>query len=361
MADAGTSTSVESETDWFDRVVGQPGAVATLRAAVQAPVHAYLLVGRPGTGSATAARVFAGELLVRANPGTDPDRHRALALSDQHPAVTVVERVGASISVDQAREVVRRATLSPAEGALQVMVLTDFHLVAQAAPTLLKTIEEPPASTVFVILADDVPEELVTIASRCVRVDFGPVPTSDLVASLRAEGVSAELAEAAAVAASGDLDRARLLATDPALADRRAFWRSVPERVDGTGARVVELCDEALAQTETVVGPIEARHEEERAALEQELEDLGVRGGGRRKELEDRQKREVRRIRTDELRAGVALVAARYREALGHPDGAAAFSAVAGAVAQLEERLAHNPNERLALLAFLVDLPRLPR
>ncbi len=356
------SVEAGTETDWFDRVVGQPEAVATLRAAVRAPVHAYLLVGRPGTGSATAARVFAGELLVRANPDTDPDRHRALALADQHPAVTVVERVGASISVDQAREVARRATLSPAEGTRQVLVLTDFHLVDRAAPTLLKTIEEPPDSTVFVILADDVPDELVTIASRCVRVDFGPVPTADLVATLRAEGVDAELAEAAAAAASGDLDRARLLSTDPALAERRDFWRSVPERVDGTGARAVQLCDEALAQTETVVGPIEARHEEEKAALEQEMEDLGVRGGGgRRKELEDRQKREVRRIRTDELRAGVALVAARYRDLIDRPGGAAAFAKAAEGLARLDERLAHNPNERLALLAFLIDLPQLPR
>ena len=346
--------------DPFDRVVGQPGPVSMLRSALDSPVHAYLLVGRPGTGPAAAARVFAGELQVRANPGTDADRHRSLALTDQHPAIEVVERVGASISVDQAREVARRAALSPAEGALQVLILTDFHLVGSAAPTLLKTIEEPPPSTIFLILADDVPEDLVTIASRCVRVEFGPVPTVDLVATLRGEGVPAELAEAAGGAAAGDLDRARLLATDPKLADRRGFWWSVPERVDGTGARAVQLCDAALAQTETVVGPIEARHEAEREALETELEEYGIRGGGRRKELEDRQKRELRRIRTEELRAGVSLVAGRYREALGAPGGPAAYTAAAAAVAELEARLAHNPNERLALLAFLVDLPRLP-
>ena len=103
-------------------------------------------------------------------------RHRRLAVAEQHPDLHVVERTGAAIPIEAAREIVRRASLSPAEGDRKVMVLDEFHLVSPAAAaTLLKTIEEPPPGTYFVVLADEVTPDLVTIASRCVRVDFPPL------------------------------------------------------------------------------------------------------------------------------------------------------------------------------------------
>src|SRR5207244_6238029 len=67
--------------------------------------------------------------------------HDALPISD----LVVVERTGPFISVDQAREIVRQASLSPVEGGRKVLLLVDFHLVQNAAPMLLKIIEEPPA------------------------------------------------------------------------------------------------------------------------------------------------------------------------------------------------------------------------
>ena len=60
----------------------------------------------------------------------------------------------------------REASLTPSEGSAKVMILEEFHLLAAAgAARLLKTIEEPPDSTTFVILADFVPNDLVTISS----------------------------------------------------------------------------------------------------------------------------------------------------------------------------------------------------
>src|SRR5205085_2062514 len=91
-------------------------------------------------------------------------------------------------------EITRLAVRSPVQSARKVLVLVDFHLVAEAGPALLKTIEEPPASTVFVILAEHVPSELVTIASRCCRVDFGPLAPERVAAALEAEGVPPETA-----------------------------------------------------------------------------------------------------------------------------------------------------------------------
>jgi len=346
------------DVDPFAGIAGQPVAVAALRAAVGSPAHAHLLVGRAGLGTVRAAALLAGELVAAADPEGDPGRHRRLAASGNHPAITVVERVGASITVPQVQDVVRAANLSPAEGTLQVFVLTDFHRVGLAAPTLLKTLEEPPASTAFVIVADEVTEELVTIASRCVRIDFGPVPVQVVVQSLVDAGVDPEVAAVAAASSGGDLERAALLASDPALAARRAVWAALPGRLDGTGTRIAELADEALAAIDTVITPIATLHTAEREQLDDEIEQLGLRRG-LVKDLEERHKREVRRIRADELRAGLAALIDSYRTDLGSPGATERFVAAGEAVATLERRLAHNPNERLAVLALLVDLPSL--
>ena len=92
---------------------------------------------------------------------------------------------------------------------------------------MLKTIEEPPESTMFIICADFVPHELITISSRCARIDFRSIADGVIAARLLTEGVGPVEAQAASKAALGDLDRARLLATDPGLAERR---RGVPRR-----------------------------------------------------------------------------------------------------------------------------------
>src|SRR4029077_8176216 len=136
-----------------------------------------------------------------------------------HPDLLIVEREAASISVKQAEDIVRAASLSPIEGDHKILVLDEFHLMTAAVPpNLLKPIEEPPAPTIFVVLADDVPPELVTIASRCVRIDCGPVPAALVEATLVAEGLDDWAARLAVAAAGGDLDRARFLANDSGLA-----------------------------------------------------------------------------------------------------------------------------------------------
>src|SRR5437879_5445932 len=184
----------------FDRVTGQDRAVARLEAAARTPVHAYLFAGPPGSGKRAAAMAFAAALLCP-DGGCGACAACERVLDGVHPDVVVVERTGPYITVDQAREIVRLAMRTPNEESRKVLVLTDFHLVREAAPTLLKIIEEPPESTVFVILADHVPPELDTIASRCVRVEFQSLGFDHLQALLLAEGVDPPVAEEAAAAA----------------------------------------------------------------------------------------------------------------------------------------------------------------
>jgi DNA polymerase III subunit delta' len=401
-------------TELFEQVVGQDRAVAALKAAVHRPVHAYLLVGPAGTGKAAAAVSFAAALLCptgghhppadasappngpfapptspsapptspSASP-TSPCETCRRVLAGLHPDVVSVEREGASIGIGQAREVIRSAYLSPVEGGRKVIILHDFHLVRDTGPALLKTLEEPPATTVFVVLAEYLPPELVTIASRCVTVDFAPLSAGQVVEALVATGVPEERARALAEASGGRLERARLLATDPRFEARRQAWWSIPSRLDGSGATNARIADELVALMDQSVAPLRERQQAEvdeltrRNARNAEVVGSGRAAKGRARatkaalnaglaDLEERHRREQRRQRTDELRAGLATLASAYRERLttkSAPQSLSASQAIA-AVACIDrtaKSLEFNPGELLALQALLARLASVAR
>lgn len=345
----------------WGEVIGQDVAIAQLRSSTLSPVHAYLFAGPPGVGKLSAARAFAAALLCpRGGCGHCSTCVRALAQA--HPDLVVVEREGASISVDQAREILRLAMRSPLEGDRKVLVLVDFHLVTIAAPTLLKIIEEPPPSTVFVVLAEQVTPELVTIASRCVIVPFAALGSRVIEAQLVAEGATVDHARRAAEMSGGRLDRARLLVSDRSLAERLAFWEQVPSRLDGTGAVVSVVAAETISLLDQIaVGPLAERQQAEGDALEARLEASGARGGsGVRKELVDRHKREQKRVRDDELRYGLAVISRRYvaLTVAGDEDARAALVALKQ-ISEANEHLERNPNLLLLLQSLYLRLPRL--
>jgi DNA polymerase-3 subunit delta' len=347
----------------YDDVTGQDEAVAQLRAAAASPVHAYLLLGPPGTGKRRAALSFAASLLCP-DESADGEACEQRVLGGTHPDVVVRERRGPFITVDDAREIARLAWRSPMEAQRQVLVLVDLHLVDRAAPALLKTIEEPPPTTVFVLLADRLAPELATIASRCVQVRFRALTPDGVAARLVAEGADEDAAAAAAASAGGRMDRARLLVSDPTSVERRRAWERVPQRLDGTGATVMTLVDELLGHNEAVLEPLRARQWVELEELAERAQMVGERGLPARREIEDRHRREQRRLRMDELRFGLATLAGAYRERLQSPGtpatvpasaAAATLDAIA-AVDEANEALEFNPNETLLLEALLVRL-----
>jgi len=337
--------------------VGQERAVAQLRAAAASPVHAYLLVGPAGSGKRAAARSFAAALLC-VDGGCGACRDCRLALAEAHPDLRIVERVGASISKEQIDDIIRSASLTPVEGPRKVIVPVDFHLVAERAPRLLKTIEEPPGDCVFVVLAEDVPADFVTIASRCVRIDFRPVPTAVLAEHLVADGVDAAVAASVAEAAGGSLDRARLLAGDPGFADRRAAWASVPSRLDGSGAAVSLAVDDLVGRIDAVGEPLRMLQVAELESFDAAAERYGDKRGAaaRRSKVEERHRRELRRLRMDELRFGLAVLEGAYRDALRAGSPPRACVAAVAAVDTAARELLRNPTEALFLQALFLQL-----
>ena len=351
--------------DPWATIVGQPDATRRLALASASPVHAYLFVGPPGAGKLRAAGVFGGEILSAADPA-GADRHRRLAAALIHPDIVVFAPSGNNLRVGRPDDpgeipaIIKEASRSPTEGTHKIVVVDRFQTAeAVASSALLKLVEEPPESTIFVLLATDVPRHQVTIESRCTRVDFSALSVDVIASVLVAEGLAdSERAVVVADAANGDLGRARVLVLDERLAARRAAWWSVPDRLDGTGAAAGALVEELRTMIDDASAARVFRHEEEIAALEEREERLGVRGSGRR-EMETRHRRELRQYRTDEIRFGLTTLTRRYRETLAAGDPREEPLDAFGRIRSAAAALPRNPNEALLLQALFVRLPPL--
>ena len=147
-----------------------------------------------------------------------------------------------------------------------------------------------------------------------------------------------------------------LLAADQTAVDRWNAWSCLPTDLDGTGSTASAAADKLLAMIDSAAGPLQERHEREREDLNKRAEELGERGLGRRG-MEDRHKRELRRLRTDELLMGMAAVGLAIRD--GISDGSinpARGSESLSSVIEVSKDLRRNGNERLLLQQLFVNL-----
>jgi DNA polymerase-3 subunit delta' len=348
----------------FNEVVGQEQAVAALRAAAVQPVHAYLFVGPAGHGGLAAAHGFAAALLCAQGGCGECGACRG-ALAGRDPDLHFIHRTGAALSVPDVQRLVSLAQRRPLQAARQVVVVTDVHLGGRAAPALLKTLEEPPGATVFVLLADHVTPDLATVASRCVEIDFPPVPRARIVQWLAGRGVPPDVAAVVADSSGGDPGRARVMVDDPEVEARAALWASVPQRLTGDGASVLTLARELLDAADRATEPLRSEHARQLEALTAEAKEMGERSLPGRKEILDHQQREERRWRTDALRAGLGALARAYGSRVvgpaesGVPVGDPEVRAAATAVSLITEAtraLPRNPNESLLLQSLFVRL-----
>jgi DNA polymerase-3 subunit gamma/tau len=162
----------------FDEVVGQQHVVRTLRNAVeQGKVHhAYLFVGSRGTGKTSMAKILARSLnCERGGPTVTPcgECESCLTIASG-TSLDVIEMDAASNrSVDDIRDLRERVAYAPTGGRWKVYILDEAHMLTKEAwNAFLKTLEEPPPNTVFVLATTESHKVMATIADRCQRFDF---------------------------------------------------------------------------------------------------------------------------------------------------------------------------------------------
>lgn len=361
-------------TDVFDALVGQERAAASLRQYAANPVHAYLFTGPVGSSLHDAVVAFAAALQC---PDKGCGRCEAcrLVLEGKDTDVHFAERAGVSWRVDDLREADRVSRRRPLGAGYQIIVIEEVDLTttgaSPSAPALLKSLEEPPSRTVFLLTAEEVPDALDTIESRCVEVKLKGLGEQDLEAILTREGADPQSAQMAAIAASGNLRRARVLVRDAGLGERIATWRAVPERLTGTPAVSAALAGEIGSALDRAVAPLQLLQEEELERRISDAREMGQRSLANRKELEAQFKREQRRFRIDELRFGLTALTNVYRERLadaleGVARGATRSEYRVGAsmraidvIAVTNQRLASNIDESLLLNDLMLTLMEL--
>lgn len=305
--------------DVFDALIGQERAVAAMRQYVKNPVHAYLVSGPVGS-SLHDALVALSAALQCPEHGCGTCEVCRLVLSGNDPDVYFAQRAGVSWRIDELREAERVSRRRPLGSGYEIVVIENVELTttgsSPSAPALLKSLEEPGARTVFLLGAEDVPPALDTVVSRCVEVKLKGLLEADIEQILVREGAERDGAKVAALAASGNLRRARVLVRDAALAQRIAQWRAVPERLDGTPATASAVALEISRSLDEALAPLARMQEEEIELRRREASDLGQRSLTNRRELEAQFKREQRRFRIDELRFGLTALTNVYRERL---------------------------------------------
>jgi DNA polymerase III subunit delta' len=388
----------------FARLVGQESVEAELVAAAAAArgdsahssamTHAWLITGPPGSGRSVAALCFAAALQCTSDgvPGCGECRSCTTTMAGTHGDVRRVIPEGLSIGVDEMRAIVQIASRRASTGRWQIVLVEDAdRLTEGAANALLKVVEEPPPSTVFLLCAPSVdPEDIaITLRSRCRHVAL-VTPPPDAIAQvlIDSDGLSVETATWAASVSGGHVGRARRLATDPEARDRRlqalGLARDAATRSKAFAAAEALVSAAESEATVLTADRDEAETEELRTALGAGGTGKGTAGAlrgsaGAIKDLERRQKSRQTRASRDALDRALIDLATYFRDALlvaagapgpraNHPDMAEQIAAMAAhvsadrllrcieAVLGCREALAINVKPKFAVDAMVATI-----
>jgi DNA polymerase-3 subunit delta' len=328
----------------WNELIGQEFSVKTLQQAsldsklaltgkvVSGFSQAWLITGPPGSGRSTAARLFAATLQCEAN-GCGKCVSCISVKNGTHPDVHVITPTGLSYGISDTKDLVREAAMLPSLGQWNIIILEDAdRLTTEAGNALLKAIEEPARLTMWILCAPSSKDVLITIKSRC-RIVSLRTPPADEIAELliKRDGIDKAMAHFAAHASLGHVGRAKLLATDEQVRERRSLVLQVPfelKDLPSCFAAAQRLVDAATEDADIATDEMD----------EKELDNLlraygqGAEGvsktkvqrlaSGAKKELEEGQKKRYKRITRDRLDLTLQELAAFYRDVLVLQTGA---------------------------------------
>jgi len=316
----------------YDQLVGQSHLVKILEGAVAAArsgeesqemTHAWLFTGPPGSGRSSAAVAFACSLICSSDGcGTCADCRAAKA--GTHADVEIIRTEGLSIKIEEIRELLTRVAWAPAMGGWRVVVMEDAdRLTESAANALLKAIEEPGNRTVWLLCAPTLHDVLPTIRSRCRHLQLVTPSTKDVADVLvNREGISPAMADYAARASQGHIGRARYLASDEAIRNRRNTIIKLPMQINDVASAFKAAEAILILATEEAQIAATSRDEKESADLAEAwgkgATGRGMATGGSKaiKDLEKEQKSRTTRMIRDSIDGALVDIATLYRDVM---------------------------------------------
>ncbi|MGO1591376.1 MAG: DNA polymerase III subunit delta' [Ancrocorticia sp.] len=346
--------------------------------------QAWLFTGPPGSGRSNAARALAAALeCTGPTPGCGECSGCRSVLAGNHPDVDIVSTQGVTITVDQTRGLVGGSYVAPGVGRWRVIIVEDADRMAERTTNvLLKAIEEPPPTTIWILCTPSPEDVMQTIRSRCRNINL-VVPAPDDVAELlvRRDHVDPEMAQVAARAAQSHIGRARALALDPEAGRQRKDTLKAALSVRGAGDAVIgaqRIMNVAVAVAQSKSG---TSKDEDIAELKRSL---GIEEGTRVppavraqiREVEEEHKRRATRAKRDELDRAMIDMLSLFRDvltvqlgadvALVNGDFAREIEGLAGAstpeqsvermdaISQARTRIAGNVDPLLAVEAMML-------
>jgi len=288
---------VEDNFLWSS-IIGQKDAIDKIRASFQSGEgnHAWLFVGPRGVGKWTTAKVMAAMLNCE-EEGCGRCVSCGKVLREIHPDVFLIEPEGNFITIDQVRRLQQTISLKNYEGKTKVYIIDEAdRFTAEAANALLKSLEEPPPGVVFILVTANLEAMLPTIVSRCLQVQFKPIPAQEIISFLAGKyGLSYDEAFLATKLSSGVLGVAISFATSTVKKERRKKVLGTVRAIDRFDlARLSFVAEEFLLEVKKPLDGLKEKHKKEILELKDQsgLKEIPSQV---KKRLEQRQKRELNR------------------------------------------------------------------
>ena len=359
--------------DAFENILGQPQVREFLRATVASGrvSHAYLFCGPAGSNKTLAALAFAQGILCPKGPKGPRGGNCGACdtcgriMRKKHPDVRMFEPEGAAgYLVEQVRGIVADTALAPIQADRKVYILDRVDLLGvQAANAFLKTLEEPPADVVLILLARTRESVLPTIVSRCQVVPFRTIPVSEAAGIVvQNSGASPQQARVALQACDGSITRAvEFLKSNERLEFRARVLEVLACLRRADDWDVIGFAADLVVRVKLPLDTVRAEQEAELAENADFLAKSAIR------QIEARTKRQLTGITRSWLRdimvqaAGAsdqvvnADVRPSIEEAAARTDAARAAAAIA-AVRRCDAAISYNVSPETCIDAMLLEV-----